>query len=136
MPNGGGCRRSGKLPDGKLAKERSPPASARPERVNAHGRANPERIGDALMATTSLHVLPTPGKKGSKQQAPRQSAARRLQQWVAVGCAVVAMTLLALSLAHLGSGIMAITNCHPVEAFALAIGIDLGLVAAEAALLV
>jgi hypothetical protein len=70
---------------------------------------------------------------------PRQrqrSPVNRLPMAVAIGCAAVAATLLVLSLAHLSHGIVAITRCAGWEGFALAVGIDAGLIAAEAAQLV
>jgi hypothetical protein len=59
-----------------------------------------------------------------------------LRTGIAIGCAVVAGVLLLLSLAHLSTGIVAITRCAAWEGLALAIGIDMGLVASEAAQLV
>ncbi len=89
-----------------------------------------------------LHVIPTAKtlKVGAhKRRSPAPQPKRRsfgLVQGVAVGCAGVASTLLILSLAHLSHGIVRITHCAEWEAFALALGVDAGLIAAEAAQLV
>lgn len=48
---------------------------------------------------------------------------------------VVALTLVVLSLTHLSHGIVIVTNAPTWEAWALAIGLDLGFVAFELALL-
>jgi hypothetical protein len=60
-----------------------------------------------------------------------------LLQWY-VACASLAVTsvLLALSLAHLSTGIELITHCHSWEAIALALGVDAAMVCCEAAILV
>jgi hypothetical protein len=90
------------------------------------------------MATTPLHLVQAPAKAKAPKIKPKPQ--RRpfvwLQMWVAVGCAAVAATLLVLSLAHLSHGIVAITRCASWEGLALAIGVDAGLIAAEAAQLV
>jgi hypothetical protein len=90
-----------------------------------------------------LHLLPTAKtlKVGAhKRRQPQPQPTRRPkfgpEQWAALGCASVAVVLLGLSLAHLSHGISMITHAAMWESVALAIGVDAGLVAAEAAQLV
>jgi hypothetical protein len=49
----------------------------------------------------------------------------------AIGVGVVAVTLTALSLSHLAQGIGLVTHADAWEAWAMAVGIDLGFVALE-----
>jgi hypothetical protein len=72
---------------------------------------------------------------------PAQPVARReptfgLQRWVAIGGAVVIAVLLFLSLTHLAEGIQLVTRCAHWQAVSVAVGVDAGLIFAEAALLV
>lgn len=75
-----------------------------------------------------------------KTRAPRvrqQSASyrRRLkrQRYAAAAVAIVGMVLTGLSLSHLAHGIALVTNAPQWEAWAMAIGIDLGFIALELA---
>jgi hypothetical protein len=63
--------------------------------------------------------------------APSLARAMRRQAGTAVGVGAVAVILTALSLSHLAHGIGLVTRAAPVEAWAMAIGIDLGFVALE-----
>lgn len=89
--------------------------------------------------TTTATVVRLPGAK--KTKAPRQRSTpsagyrRRLQrQRIAVGAvAAVAIVLTGLSLAHLAHGIALVTNAPLIEAWCMAVGIDLGFIALELA---
>ncbi|MFG1462096.1 hypothetical protein V5F77_04280 [Xanthobacter sp. DSM 24535] len=59
----------------------------------------------------------------------------RLQRSASVGAASVAVVLTGLSLSHLSHGIHIVTQASAVECWAMAIGIDMGFLAAEAAML-
>jgi hypothetical protein len=61
----------------------------------------------------------------------RASRALRRQAATAVGIGAVAVTLTALSLSHLAHGVEIVTGSSPFEAWAMAVGIDLGFVALE-----
>ena len=86
------------------------------------------------MAIQDNTVVRLPGKRRSPIPRPSRPTFG-LQRWVAVGCAAVVTGLLILSLSHLAHGIVAITGAPFWEALLLAIGIDAGLVAAEASML-
>lgn len=81
----------------------------------------------------SVHAL----KSVAKPQAPAKPLSRaarlrlRRQRLAAVGLGAVAVTLTALSLSHLAHGIAIVTHAQPWEAWAMAVGIDLGFVALE-----
>ena len=84
------------------------------------------------------NILPLPRNRKVRRAVnprPARQTKSALQQWVAVGCAVVVTGLLILSLHHLASGIVAITGAPFWEGLLLAIGVDAGLVAAEASML-
>src|SRR5262245_21592511 len=88
------------------------------------------------MATLTNNVLPLPGnklrRKVSTKPRPTWSRAKKRQtQAAAVG--TVAMVLTGLSLHHLASGIELVTRAPMAEAWAMAVGIDLGFIALEAA---
>jgi hypothetical protein len=90
-----------------------------------------------------LHILPTNKtlKIGAHQRrqpkpTPRREPTFGLQRWVASSGAVVIAVLLFLSLTHLAEGVALVTRCAWWQAVSVAIGIDAGLVFAEAALLV
>lgn len=75
-----------------------------------------------------------------KARAPRPRGAsacyvrrQRRQHIAATGVAAVAIVLTALSLSHLAAGIALVTGAPALEAWALAIGIDLGFLALELA---
>jgi hypothetical protein len=74
------------------------------------------------------------------QRAPRVSASAkeiRAQRWSAAGLGAVAAVITGLSLSHLSHGIEVITHpSYAWEPWAMAVGIDLGMVAAEVASLV
>jgi hypothetical protein len=90
-----------------------------------------------------LHVIPTSKtlkvgahKRRQPKPAERREPAFGLQRWVAIGGAVVIAVLLFLSLTHLAEGVRLVTRCAQWEAVSVAVGIDAGLIFAEAALLV
>ncbi len=75
-------------------------------------------------------------KKSAKINPKVSSTHRRqLRQQLLAGAAVsvVALTLTGLSLSHLADGISIVTHSSKVEAWAMAVGIDLGFVAVEMA---
>lgn len=59
----------------------------------------------------------------------------RRQHAAAIGAAGVAVVLTGLSLSHLSHGIHLVTQASALECWAMAIGIDMGFIAAEAAML-
>src|SRR5436190_18157302 len=71
--------------------------------------------------------------RASTRPIPR--AVRKLRQQAMAGLAIcaVALTLLGLSLTHLAHGIAIVTHAPDWEAWAMAIGIDIGFVALECA---
>ncbi len=88
----------------------------------------------ATTQTTTAQVvkLPRPGKAKARK-APRSTRQLRRQVIAGTGIGVVALTLVGLSLTHLASGIGLVTNAAALEAWALAIGLDVGFVALELA---
>lgn len=88
---------------------------------------------------TTATVVRLPGAKKTKaNNRPRGASAgyrRRLRRQRiaagAVGC--VAVILTGLSLSHLAAGIALVTNAPAIEAWALAIGVDVGFLALELA---
>jgi hypothetical protein len=90
------------------------------------------------MATATNNVLQMPGKPRQRRVStkPRPnfwSRAKRRQMRAAAAVGTVAMVLTALSLHHLASGIELVTRAPWAEAWAMAIGIDLGFIGLEAA---
>src|SRR5262252_4087537 len=73
---------------------------------------------------------PTVHRAPSRRDCRAHKALRR-QAGTAVGVGAVAVTLTALSLSHLAHGVEIVTGSSPWEAWAMAIGIDLGFVALE-----
>jgi hypothetical protein len=69
----------------------------------------------------------------SKPRPRYVTIAQRRQTQVAAAVGTVAMVLMGLSLHHLASGIELVTKAPTIEAWAMAIGIDLGFIALEAA---
>jgi len=85
--------------------------------------------------TPNVVSLPKPDKKPGRSARKAPPAARMSKQQ-ALGAAIlglVAVVLIALSLAHLAYGIELVTRSPQWEAWAMAIGIDLGFVALELA---
>lgn len=84
------------------------------------------------MSEATLHPFPKQ-KKVSRQarRATRATKALRRQAATAAGIGLVAVTLTGLSLSHLAHGVEVVTGSTPLEAWAMAIGIDLGFVALE-----
>jgi hypothetical protein len=83
------------------------------------------------MANTNIHQLRPPQKAAETRKSRRALKALRRQAGTAVGIGAVAITLTALSLSHLAHGITIVTGAEAWEAWAMAIGIDLGFVALE-----
>jgi hypothetical protein len=79
----------------------------------------------AKTATRAAKV-PTPSRRDQ-----RASRALRRQGGTAVAIGGVAVTLTALSLSHLAHGITIVTGAETWEAWAMAVGIDLGFIALE-----
>lgn len=76
-----------------------------------------------------LNKVSAPVKKVSRYH---QKKLKR-QMLSGVGIGAVAACLTGLSLSHLSHGIEIVTNCDSIEAWAMAIGIDLGFVSLELA---
>jgi hypothetical protein len=74
--------------------------------------------------------MPAPKSAPSRKHSRAIKALRR-QAGTPLGVGAVAVTLTALSLSHLAHGIEIVTGCQPWEAWAMAVGIDLGFVALE-----
>ena len=89
----------------------------------------------AISSSSTVVKLPRKVHRPRASRQPKRSS-RRVQLWVAGGGVAVIATLLFLSLSHLADGIRLVTRCASWEAISLAVGIDVGLVIAEAALLV
>jgi hypothetical protein len=84
---------------------------------------------------TTANILRLPPHK--KLRAPRAAQSRghrrrlRRQRTAAGAVAAVAIVLTGLSLSHLAHGIALVTNAPAIEAWAMAVGIDLGFIALE-----
>lgn len=83
----------------------------------------------------TLHTIPTAPKSKAKGKAKVRTtrADRRWQSAAAAGIGLVALALTTLSLTHLAHGIHVVTLAPTWEAWAMAIGIDLGFIACEVA---
>ena len=82
--------------------------------------------------STSSNVVRLPRKRVRTRPYVRPARrSQRRQQWSAVTVALVAVVLTALSLSHLAHGIELVTRAPAWEAWSMAIGIDLGFVAAR-----
>ncbi|MGO9238382.1 MAG: hypothetical protein ACLP4V_31420 [Methylocella sp.] len=79
--------------------------------------------------TRKLAAPKAPGKRVTRR-------GRRSHAVVAVGVLVVALALLGLSLSHLASGVAIVTGSGERDGWLMAIGIDMGFVPLELALLV
>jgi hypothetical protein len=84
------------------------------------------------MRATSSNITALPTRKRSRAR-PAQAKSISHQQYAAAGVAAVAVVLTALSLSHLAAGIALVTKAPVAEAWAMAVGIDLGFIALEAA---
>lgn len=84
---------------------------------------------------STITTLPRPTlastKPGAKPLGAKARARLRRQRYAAVGLGLVACTLTGLSLTHLAHGITIVTSASAWEAWAMAVGIDLGFVALE-----
>jgi hypothetical protein len=95
-------------------------------------------MSQAASNSTSATVVRLPGRKpasrySQEKQSRRERAASRQQAFGAAALGFVAVALTALSLTHLAHGIAIVTGCPVWEAWAMAIGVDLGFVALELA---
>ena len=86
----------------------------------------------ALKATRAAKVAPVKTPRNPRMTKAAKRAARH-QTLATIGVASVALTLTALSLSHLTTGIEAVTGGSTVESAAMAVGIDLGFIALEIA---
>lgn len=73
------------------------------------------------------------GKNKPSRQHTRATKALKRQGMAAVGVGIVAATLTALSLNHLASGIELVTGQPGWQAWAMAVGVDVGFIALELA---
>ncbi len=71
---------------------------------------------------------PPPVARASRKKLQRQHGA-------AIGAAGVAVVLTGLSLSHLSHGIHLVTQANALECWAMAVGIDMGFIASEMAML-
>ena len=82
---------------------------------------------------------PKPRRTRKPQRAPQAHATRRGRRshaLAASGVMLVALALLGLSLSHLASGVAIVTGSGEHDGWLMAIGIDMGFVALELAMLV
>jgi hypothetical protein len=79
----------------------------------------------------TVHRLKSAPKRAPSRSDRRAHKALRRQAGTAIGVGTVAVTLTALSLSHLAHGVEIVTGSSLWEAWAMAIGIDLGFVALE-----
>src|SRR5205823_588184 len=77
----------------------------------------------------------TPNQKSKPKPQPAKPINRRVH-FAAAAVLAVALVLLGLSLSHLAAEIALVTGAGPSDGWAMAIGIDLGFVALELAVLV
>jgi hypothetical protein len=88
-----------------------------------------------LTAIPSARREPAPSRSpatSQRQQSRKALKALRRQSGAAIAIGAVGVTLVTLSLNHLAHGIELVTGAPTWEAWAMAIGIDLGFVALEA----
>ena len=83
------------------------------------------------MNSATVHQLKAAPKRAVSPKSRRAHKALRRQAGTAIGVGAVAVTLTALSLSHLAHGVEIVTGSSQWEAWAMAIGIDLGFVALE-----
>jgi hypothetical protein len=89
-----------------------------------------------LTAIPSARREPAPSRSPAtshRQQSRKAFKALRRQSGAAIAIGAVGVTLTTLSLSHLAHGITIVTGAETWEAWAMAIGIDLGFVALELA---
>lgn len=85
------------------------------------------------MANQNVIELRKTAKPVTTRRVTRATRALRRQAATAAGIGLVAATVTALSLRHLSHGIGIVTGAEGWEAWAMAVGIDLGFVALELA---
>jgi hypothetical protein len=84
------------------------------------------------MAGPNVIPLKSPQKTPCQvRRSARMARALNRQAGTAIGVGTVAVTLTALSLSHLARGVEIITASSSSEAWAMAVGIDLGFIALE-----
>ena len=87
-----------------------------------------------MQQAAKIVTLPTSKKQASQaRNTKRATRALRRQSFMAAGIGFVAVALIALSLKHLAQGVEIVTHTGGWQAWALAIGIDLGFIATELA---
>ena len=85
----------------------------------------------------SLRVIKSTSKLNRQPKIKSAKAAKNhYSNFAAAAVLAVAGTLLALSLSHLAAGVALVTSSGPADGWLMAIGIDLGFVALELAMLV
>src|SRR5260221_8766972 len=86
--------------------------------------------GGAVMTAATIHTIKTAVPKGTAPRKQRKAKAALLRRHApAIGLGAVIMVLLSLSLSHLARGIEIVTSCQSWEGWAMAIGLDLLIVA-------
>src|ERR1700752_182399 len=84
-----------------------------------------------------LRVIKSPSRLNRQPKIKSAKAAKNnYSNFAATAVLAVAGTLLALSLSHLAAGIALVTGAGPSDGWLMAIGIDLGFIALELAVLV
>src|SRR5580704_2914168 len=93
------------------------------------------QAASVLTAIPSARREPAPSRSPATSQRPqgrKALKALRRQSGAAIAIGAVGVTLVTLSLNHLAHGIELVTAAPTWEAWAMAVGIDLGFVALEA----
>ena len=83
------------------------------------------------MNSATVHQLKATPRRAASPRSRRAHKALRRQAGTAIGVGAVAVTLTALSLSHLAHGVEIVTGSSQWEAWAMAVGIDLGFLALE-----
>lgn len=90
-----------------------------------------ETVNTLPSAGGKVHRLHPVQKSAPSRKVRRAVRALRRRAATAMGVGAVAVTLTALSLSHLAHGITIVTGAEVWEAWAMAVGIDLGFIALE-----
>src|ERR1700757_5523057 len=84
----------------------------------------------------SLRVIKSSSRLNRRpKKNPAKAVKNNYSNFAATAVLAVALVLLALSLSHLAAGIALVTGAEPTDGWLMAIGIDLGFIALELAVL-
>jgi hypothetical protein len=89
---------------------------------------------DSPQSRAPLRVVKSSSKSQPKTKSGK-AAKNNYSNFAAAGVLAVAVVLLALSLSHLAAGVELVTGAGPSDGWLMAIGIDLGFIALELAVL-